>query len=84
MYAEVAKWVWREVKQQLSIAGPMVLVAVLQYLLIVVSIMFVGHTGELEFAGASVAASRAGVTGATLIYGLAAALETLRGQAYGA
>jgi len=62
----------------------MVCVALLQYLVIVVSVMFVGHLGELELASASIATSCAGVTGTTLILGLATALETLCGQAYGA
>lgn len=78
------QWIWSEIRKQLSIAGPMVCVALLQYLVIVVSVMFVGHTGELELAAASIAASFAGVSGTTLIFGLAAALETLCGQAYGA
>lgn len=78
------EWIWGEVRKQLYIAGPMVCVALLQYLLIVVSVMFVGHLGELELASASIAASFAGVTGTSLIIGMASALETLCGQAYGA
>lgn len=77
-------WIWGEAQKQLSIAGPMICVALLQYLVIVVSVMFVGHTGELELAAASVGASFAGVSGTTLIIGLAAGLETLCAQAYGA
>lgn len=78
------EWIWGEITKQLSIAGPMVCVALLQYLVIVVSVMFVGHLGDLELASASIATSCAGVTGTTLILGLATALETLCGQAYGA
>ncbi|XP_024401171.1 protein DETOXIFICATION 16 [Physcomitrium patens] len=77
-------WIWGEVQKQVRIAGPMVFVALLQYLLIVVSVMFVGHLGELELASASIASSFAGVTGNSLIIGMASALETLCGQAYGA
>ncbi|KAG0568985.1 hypothetical protein KC19_6G056800 [Ceratodon purpureus] len=78
------EWILGEVRKQVFIAGPMVCVALLQYLLIVISVMFVGHLGELELASASIATSSAGVTGTSLIIGMAAALETLCGQAYGA
>eukprot|EP00249_Psilotum_nudum_P000999 c13244_g1_i2 orf=504-1793(+) len=46
--------------------------------------MFVGHLGELELASASIAVSFANVTGLSLVSGMACALETLCGQAYGA
>ncbi|KAG0612798.1 hypothetical protein M758_6G052700 [Ceratodon purpureus] len=78
------EWILGEARKQLYIAVPMVCVALLQYLLIVVSVMFVGHLGELELASASIAASFASVTGTSFIIGMAAALETLCGQAYGA
>ncbi|KAL6644681.1 hypothetical protein ACP70R_016289 [Stipagrostis hirtigluma subsp. patula] len=48
------------------------------------SLMFVGHLGELELAGASVATSFATVTGFSLLGGLSTSLETLCGQAFGA
>ncbi|RLN05108.1 hypothetical protein C2845_PM13G19440 [Panicum miliaceum] len=48
------------------------------------SLMFVGHLGELELAGASVATSFATVTGFSLLGGMATSLETLCGQAFGA
>jgi MATE family multidrug resistance protein len=78
------EWIWGEVQKQMYIAGPMVCVALLQYLLIVVSVMFVGHLGELELASASIASSFAGVTGTSAIIGMASALDTLCGQAFGA
>ena len=78
------EWIWGELKKQMYIAGPMVCVALLQYLLIVVSVMFVGHLGELQLASASIASSFAGVTGTSFVIGLAAALDTLCGQAFGA
>lgn len=78
------EWIWGEVRKQVCIAGPMVCVALLQYLLIFISVMFVGHLGELELASASIATSSAGVTGTSFIIGMAAGLETLCGQAYGA
>lgn len=62
----------------------MICVNLLQYSLVVVSNMFVGHLGELELASASIASSFAAVTGSSLLIGMASGLETLCGQAYGA
>ncbi|XP_047271014.1 protein DETOXIFICATION 16-like isoform X1 [Capsicum annuum] len=50
----------------------------------VISVMFVGHLGELALSGASMATSFASVTGLSLLMGLANALDTLCGQSYGA
>lgn len=77
-------WVWGEMKKQLYVAGPMMSVSILQYSLLVVSNMFVGHLGELELASASIATSLASVTGTSLLIGMASALETFCGQAFGA
>ncbi|TKW21303.1 hypothetical protein SEVIR_4G168001v4 [Setaria viridis] len=49
-----------------------------------ISVMFVGHLGELSLAGASMASSLATVTGFSLLLGMASALDTLCGQAFGA
>ncbi|CAM0908082.1 unnamed protein product [Alopecurus aequalis] len=46
--------------------------------------MFVGHLGELPLASASLATSVANVTGFSLLVGMAGALDTLCGQAFGA
>ncbi|KAI3785233.1 hypothetical protein L1987_44348 [Smallanthus sonchifolius] len=73
-----------EVKRSCYIALPMVGVTVSQNLLRVVSMSMVGHLGELELAGTAVATSLTNVTGFSLLFGMASALETLCGQAYGA
>ncbi|KAF2317833.1 hypothetical protein GH714_041148 [Hevea brasiliensis] len=65
------------------IAGPMVAV-VLSYLLQVISMTMVGHLGELALSSTAIAISLSSVTGFSLILGMASALETLCGQAYGA
>ncbi|RVX17866.1 Protein detoxification 16 [Vitis vinifera] len=83
------KDLWRveigeEVKKQLALAGPLTIVGVLRYLTQAVSLMFVGHLGELPLASASMAASFASVTGFSLLIGMGSALDTLCGQAYGA
>ncbi|XAR72293.1 hypothetical protein NMG60_11018883 [Bertholletia excelsa] len=73
-----------EVKRLGSIAAPMVAVILSEFLLQVISTMMVGHLGELSLSGSSIAISLAGVSGFSLLMGMASALETLCGQAYGA
>lgn len=73
-----------EVKKQLVLAGPLVTVNFFIFLLQVISVMFVGHLGELALSGASMATSFASVTGLSLLKGLASALDTYCGQSYGA
>ncbi|KAK1280277.1 MATE efflux family protein 5 [Acorus gramineus] len=76
--------VLEEVKRQLKLAGPLIAVSLLQYCLQVISVMFVGHLGELALSGASMATSFAGVTGFSFLLGMGSALDTLCGQSYGA
>ncbi|CAH8297579.1 unnamed protein product [Eruca vesicaria subsp. sativa] len=66
------------------IAGPMVAVNSSMYFLQVISIMMVGHLGELYLSSTAIAVSFCSVTGFSLVFGLASALETLCGQANGA
>ncbi|XP_073055166.1 protein DETOXIFICATION 14-like isoform X1 [Primulina eburnea] len=73
-----------EMKKLGYLAGPMVAVTLSQYLLQVVSIMMAGHLGELSLSSTAIAFSLAGVTGFSLMLGMACALETLGGQAFGA
>lgn len=56
-----------EVKRQLWLAGPLIAVSLLQYFLQVISLMFVGHLGELALSGASMATSFANVSGFSLL-----------------
>ncbi|CAA0843112.1 MATE efflux family protein [Striga hermonthica] len=82
----ITKWeaFVRELNTMSYIAMPMVVVSVSQYLLRAVSMMMLGHLGELALSSASIATSLANVTGFSLLSGMASALETLCGQAYGA
>ncbi|KAK7252282.1 hypothetical protein RIF29_36120 [Crotalaria pallida] len=73
-----------EVKKQLWLAGPLIFVSLLNFCIQVISVMFVGHLGELALSGASMATSFASVTGSSLLMGMASALDTLCGQSYGA
>ncbi|KAK7314616.1 hypothetical protein VNO77_33143 [Canavalia gladiata] len=73
-----------EVKKQLWLAGPLISVTLLNFCLSLISVMFVGHLGELALSGASMATSFATVTGFSLLVGMASALDTFCGQSYGA
>lgn len=52
-----------EMKKQIGLAGPLIAVSLLQYCLELISIMFVGHLGELSLSSASMATSFASFTG---------------------
>ncbi|KAK1353817.1 Protein DETOXIFICATION [Heracleum sosnowskyi] len=84
----VAKSTWNEfvaeTKKISLIFIPMLLVSTSQYLLTSVSTMMVGHVGKLYLSGAVISVSFTNVTGFSVLYGVASALETLCGQAYGA
>ncbi|XP_037477577.1 protein DETOXIFICATION 16-like [Triticum dicoccoides] len=73
-----------EVKKQLYLAGPLVVGSLLQNVVQMISVMFVGHLGELDLSSASIATSFAGVTGFSLLAGMSSSLDTLCGQAFGA
>ncbi|KAD0410223.1 hypothetical protein E3N88_44308 [Mikania micrantha] len=81
---DLRKQVIDEVKKQIGLAGPLIAVSLLQYCLEVISIMFVGHLGQLPLSSASMATSFASFTGFSVLLGMGSALETLCGQAYGA
>ncbi|CAO2837145.1 unnamed protein product [Amaranthus hypochondriacus] len=78
------KIIMREIKKQLKLAGPLMAVNFMVFSLQVVSVMFVGHLGQLPLSGASVATSFASVTGLSLLKGMGNALDTFCGQSYGA
>lgn len=65
-------WCWQglagaEAKRLARLAGPMVASCFLQNAVNVVSLMFVGHLGELHLAGASLAISVTSATGLNII-----------------
>lgn len=64
---EKKKKILEEVKKQLWLSGPLISVSLLLYCLQMISVMFVGHLGELELSGASMATSFASVTGFSLL-----------------
>lgn len=86
---QIEKW-WNkildieEAKIQLMFSLPMILTNLFYYLITLVSVMLVGHLGELQLAGATLANSWFSVTGVAVMVGLSGALETLCGQGFGA
>ncbi|XP_042421573.1 protein DETOXIFICATION 27-like [Zingiber officinale] len=84
---EVVGWVersWIESKKLWRIVGPAIFGRVVIYSMNVISQAFAGHLGDLELASMSIA--NAVIVGFSfgLMLGMASALETLCGQAYGA
>ncbi|CAI5501120.1 unnamed protein product [Closterium sp. Naga37s-1] len=73
-----------EAKLQVTMAWPMMAANLLQNLMTLIPLAFVGRLGPLPLAAASIATSFANVTGHILLQGLASGLETLCGQAFGA
>ncbi|WCJ22304.1 MATE efflux family protein [Euphorbia peplus] len=73
-----------EAKKQVWLSGPLIGVSILQYCLQVISVMFVGHLGQLPLSSASIASSFANVSGFSVLLGMGSALETVCGQAFGA
>ncbi|XP_044499578.1 protein DETOXIFICATION 18-like [Mangifera indica] len=73
-----------EAKNQALFSLPMILSNVFYYAIPLVSVMFAGHLGDLELAGATLANAWAVVTGFALMIGLSGSLETLCGQGFGA
>lgn len=73
-----------EAKKQVIFAGPMVGMNVLQYMLNLVAVIYVGHIGKLELAASSLATTMVNLTGHIMLLALASGLETFCGQAYGA
>ncbi|KAK1423462.1 hypothetical protein QVD17_18765 [Tagetes erecta] len=82
---EMRRWeLGGEVKNVSVIAAPMVVVAMLQYLMQMVAIVMVGHLDQLSLSSVAIATSLTNVTGFSLLSGLVGGLETLCGQAFGA
>ncbi|XP_047049730.1 protein DETOXIFICATION 16-like isoform X2 [Lolium rigidum] len=73
-----------EAKKQVRLAVPLIVGCLLQNVIQMISVMFVGHLGELALASASMATSFAIVTGFSFLTGMSCSLETLCGQAFGA
>ncbi|KAH9783231.1 protein DETOXIFICATION 27 [Citrus sinensis] len=80
----LARKVWVESKKLWHIVGPSIFSRLATYSMSVVTIAFAGHLGDLELAAISIANNVIVAFNFGLLLGMASALETLCGQAFGA
>ncbi|KAI4976853.1 hypothetical protein ZWY2020_050460 [Hordeum vulgare] len=80
----VAREWWEESKRLWRIVGPAIFQRVALYGINVVSQAFIGHIGDLELAAFSIASTVIAGFNFGFLLGMASALETLCGQAFGA
>ncbi|KAL6844658.1 hypothetical protein ACP4OV_025317 [Aristida adscensionis] len=80
----LAKEVWEESKKLWEIVGPAVFMRLVLYSMNVVSQAFAGHLGDRDLAAFSIASTVISGLNFGFLLGMASALETLCGQAYGA
>ncbi|KAJ9673924.1 hypothetical protein PVL29_023463 [Vitis rotundifolia] len=81
---KLASRVWIESKKLWHIVGPSIFSRIASYSMNVVTQAFAGHLGELELASISIANTVIVGFNFGLLLGMASALETLCGQAFGA
>ncbi|KAJ1402516.1 Multi antimicrobial extrusion protein [Sesbania bispinosa] len=74
----------KEVISIAKIALPMILTGLLLYCRSMISMLFLGHLGDLALAGGSLAIGFANITGYSILSGLAVGMEPICGQAFGA
>ncbi|WVZ65266.1 hypothetical protein U9M48_014661 [Paspalum notatum var. saurae] len=80
----LAKQAWEESKKLWVVAGPAAFTRLTFYGMSVVSQAFAGHIGDVELAAFSIAATVISGLSFGFFVGMASAMETLCGQAYGA
>ncbi|KNA04351.1 hypothetical protein SOVF_199750 [Spinacia oleracea] len=76
--------VWEESKKLWHIAGPSIISRIASFSMNVVTTAFAGHLGDVELAALSIANTVIVGFNFGLLLGMASALETLCGQAFGA
>lgn len=86
---ELHRWptpseVVEEIKAIGKISGPTALTGLVLYSRAMISMLFLGHLGELELAAGSLSIGFANITGYSVISGLAMGMEPICGQAFGA
>lgn len=80
----LTKRVWIESKKLWQIVGPAIFSRLASYSMLVITQAFAGHLGDLELAAISIANNVIVGFDFGLLLGMASALETLCGQAFGA
>ncbi|KAJ9167884.1 hypothetical protein P3X46_019474 [Hevea brasiliensis] len=73
-----------ETKSLFKLAFPIALTAIIIYSRSILSMLFLGHLGDLELAAGSLAIAFANITGYSVLSGLALGMEPLCSQAFGA
>ncbi|KAI4314398.1 hypothetical protein L6164_027311 [Bauhinia variegata] len=81
---DLPRRVWIESKKLWHIVGPAIFSRVASYSMLVITQAFAGHLGDLELAAISIANNVIVGFDFGLLLGMASALETLCGQAFGA
>ncbi|XP_061351275.1 protein DETOXIFICATION 27-like [Gastrolobium bilobum] len=81
---DLARRVWVESKKLWHIVGPAIFSRIASYSMLVITQAFAGHLGDLELAAISIANNVVVGFDFGLLLGMASALETLCGQAFGA
>ncbi|XP_042963463.1 protein DETOXIFICATION 27-like isoform X2 [Carya illinoinensis] len=81
---QLASRIWIETRKLWKIVGPAIFSRVVSYSMNVITQAFAGHLGEVELAAISIANTVIVGFNFGLLLGMASALETLCGQAFGA
>ncbi|KMT08608.1 hypothetical protein BVRB_6g138870 isoform A [Beta vulgaris subsp. vulgaris] len=83
-HTTLVKRVWTESNKLWHVVGPSIISRVASYSLLIATQAFAGHLGDLELAAMSISCNIVVGFDFGLMLGMASALETLCGQAYGA
>ncbi|TXG61477.1 hypothetical protein EZV62_012840 [Acer yangbiense] len=83
-YPCISEIIITETKSLFNLAFPIALTALIIYSRSILSMLFLGHLGDLELAGGSLAIAFANITGYSVLSGLALGMEPLCSQAFGA